>query len=152
MDKFEKKLQNLKVPFLEDKKFEENLKNNLIGAFFSKDSVFKLRFKIATVFALVFMGLFMLLLIKPNIANKINNFAFGNKKQDELEKILFTLPEDQTNYNSIVYKKGTEKNPFSGFPEEKRYIIHKYRTNENKRVMVISEVPVRRKKTVKAIY
>ncbi len=154
MKDFEKKLQNLKVPFRKDNNFEEDLKERLIGRFFSKESVFKMRFKIASVFALIFMVLFAFLLIKPEIATKINNLAFGkNKKDKELEKILFTLPEDKTDYNSIVYKNSDDNNnPYKEYPEEKRYIIHKYITKGNKRVMVVSEVPINKKKSVKVIY
>jgi hypothetical protein len=152
MDNFEKKLQNLKVPFAEDKKFENALWDSLIAKFLKEEGVFKLRFKIAAVFALLFMVLFTLVLIKPDLATKINNLAFGNKKEAELEKVLFTLPDDQTNYNSIVYKSENGHNPYSNFPEEKRYIIHKYRMGTNKKVMVVSEVPINKKSKVKVIY
>ena len=152
MDIFEKNLKNLKVPTIEEKRLENTLWDRLISEFIVKESIFKLRYKVAAVFALLFMVLFSIVLIKPDIAKKINNLAFGKKKDTQLEKILYTLPENQTNYNSIVYKSNGNKNPYINLPEEKRYIIHKYRTNENKQITVISEVPINKKPKVKIIY
>ena len=151
MDKIEQILQELKIPQAKDTGFGNELRRRLIASFFNNESAFRLRFKIAAVIATVFAIFFFVVMIKPEIANSINNFAFG-KHQDNLDNILYSIPDDQANYNSIIYKSENGENPYKNLQEEKTYIIRKYKMQNNKRVMVVSEIPTKSSSKVKKIY
>jgi len=151
MDKIEKILQELKIPQARETGFGNELRRRLIASFFNNESAFKLRFKIAAVVAAVFAVFFFVVMIKPEIASDINNFAFG-KHKDKLDNILYSVPEDQANYNSIIYKSENGENPYKNLQEEKAYIIRKYKMQNNKRVMVVSEVPTESSSKVKKVY
>lgn len=151
MDKIEKFFENLKVPQAQKTGFENELRRRLISSFFNKESSLKLRFKITAAIAALFAIFFLVVMIKPEIATNVSNFAFGRHK-DNLDNILYSVPEDQANYNSIIYKSQNNENPYRNLKEEKTYIIHKYRMQNNKRVMVVSEVPAQNSHKVKKIY
>jgi len=156
MKDLDKKLFSIQVPEIDDNQFKEELKNRLIKKY--HESKYQRKFHYALVYA-TFMMLFALgILLYPDIAIKINEFAFKKdiQKTEEIEKTE-QLPtyensnyaqdnffddlntNDKFHYTSIYNPNLKNKIDPNKYKEDKTYVIRRYVSSDSQAVMIISE-------------
>ena len=165
MDKFEEKIINLKIPEIEDKYLEYELKEKLEKKLFYNK--FKLHYHVAFGSALVMLLLTVSLVINPNIAHKINQAVSGKNtiqvaETFELNSIEEQQPTSQefigfeglaqldkqdellVNEKTVTDKNGEIQtikylNP-EDFEEGKVYMIRKYKSQDEQGMIMINEI------------
>jgi len=136
-DEFINRMENLRVPVINEDQFEHELRKELVRRHFPEKN-YKLHFRIATAFAVTFLCILTLMLIKPRIAYDLNSMATNKSKrppiydnQDNNYKLVdFTSIENPYLSNRIDKKQ---------FVEGKTYIIRNYVSTDKKGLMIVSE-------------
>lgn len=78
------------------------------------------------------------LIVKPETAIKLHQMAFNdNRQMDYL--LMHNQNENLEDYNSKLKPVSTES-PFSMMEDDKSYIIHKIKDNDNRTIIYVSEV------------
>ncbi len=147
MKKLKNLLRELEVPKLENDPFEQELRRNLKNKYFSYKPNYRFRSQLATAFALAFFLFMVSTIAFPQIAVKINNFAFNkteiNKSEEindeELDRLLAEQLNENMKYTSIYHPELSGKLDPDEFKEDKAYLIRKYTSSTQGSVMMISE-------------
>ena len=152
MEQFEKRLFNLKVPKLENDPLKHSLRRDLINAFLNTTSKYKLKYKIAVGFSALMVILFIAIMVKPQIALKINQFAFN--KNEKPAPVNPSVPDDNLlRYTATEYPSISTKSILPESNGNRTYIIRRYSTGKNGKIMVVSEIKKSpRKSNVKIVY
>lgn len=167
MDKFEEKLLNLKIPEISDKFLEYDLKERLEQKLFYQK--FKLPYRIAFGSALVMFLFTLSIVIKPDLADSINNKIRG-KSAEQIAEVtepqpnnnqLAPTPEwtgfeglallEKETVNSLSQDNSTsvrgngELEPIQNlhqddFEEGKVYMIRKYKSPDQQGIIMINEM------------
>jgi len=152
MEQFEKRLFNLKVPKLENDPLKHSLRRDLIAAFFNNGPKYKLKYKIAVGFSALMVVLFIAIMIKPQIAVKINRFAF-NKNQNSAPVENRIPDKNFLRYTSADYPSVPTNSILPETQGNKTYIIRRYSAGKNGKIMIVSEIKKDSKKpNVKIVY
>lgn len=139
MKNFEEKLQNLKIPKIEDDPFKDELRNNILNKYFTPEIKYKHKLKFAYGCACLFAVLLVLTLIKPQIAYRINQFTFQKSEETEFPaESDYPLIGDMT-YTSIYNPTLSDKIDPNRYTEDKAYIIRRYKSHNNETIMIVSE-------------
>jgi len=148
MEQFEKRLFNLKVPKLENDSLKHSLRRDLIARFVNPEAKYRLKFKLAVGFSALMLILFLTILLKPQIATQINRVAF-HKKQDSAANEM-KIPDNLLRYSSADFPATNSILPENA---NKTYIIRRYSTGKNGKIMVVSEINKNpRRAKVKIVY
>jgi hypothetical protein len=99
------------------------------------------------VYSTTILSLFVicfLFILKPNTAQSINTFVFGDnsKNHDALDLLLLAEKDiDLSNFPANIRTVSNEMNSSLPFIEEdKSYLLYKFRNHENKTLIYVSEV------------
>jgi len=175
MKDLEKKLWGMKVPKLKDDPFETELRSKLVQRYFSKESIYKIRFKYAIGFACIMTIFCITTIIKPKIAYNVNQFAFkqaqevsrdevetGNRAKDLKEESVTNYAKALDEYEQMIsnVQSSSIYNPLltgkldpNKYREDKTYLIRKYVSQQEGSVMIVSEFGEKpEKKTNKISY
>ncbi|MDD3049849.1 MAG: hypothetical protein PHR06_01760 [Candidatus Cloacimonetes bacterium] len=153
MNNIEEKLNNMKIPTIENDIAESILRNDLQKAFFTqKKYALKLRLISALSFCLLFFSAFMI--VNPEFAGKINKALFSTKElspeSNYTTENRTLLTETQIpvkdlplhyllNYTSIDNPEiAQDLNP-QEFTEEKTYLIRNYKTAGEENFLIVTE-------------
>ena len=120
--------------------FAVSLKFQLRQTIFEKKASHSVHYVYATAI-LCMMILCTIFVAKPQTAERLNILVFGDKTET-LDILLFADRNiDLTNYPSHIKTVSSDMNTALPFIEEnKSYLIHKFRNNEDKILFYISEV------------
>ncbi|MBN2829881.1 MAG: hypothetical protein JXR56_06135 [Candidatus Cloacimonetes bacterium] len=138
MDEFEKKLEQLEVPVLENDPFRNELRRQLIARFIPNHTPGRLFLRIGTALVVLMAMIGALAVINPGWAYKINNLAF-HKDKSSVERL--DLPENlaELPYTSINNPELKDQIDPKQYVEDKSYVIRRYKSNRNGAVMIVSE-------------
>jgi len=145
MRNLENILRNIKVPQLETDPFEFELRSKLKNKYFNQPVKLKLRFILASVFATLLFFFSTAVIINPQIALRINQFAFNKSDHkntidpEELDLLMAEQLNEKFKYTSIYNPELTGKLDPDEFKEDKAYLIRKYTSSSQGSVMMISE-------------
>lgn len=141
MKKFETKLANLKVPIIKDDPLENDLRRDLANHFFSRDKIYKKRFRVSMTFAAILLLFGCATVLNPRIALRLNNLAFKNAEPEFPEFMARDDVPEQTlvDYSSINNPKLEGKLDPAKYREDKAYIVRRYISADDGSVMIVSE-------------
>ena len=140
MKKFEEKLENLSVPKLGSDPFEQVLKAQLKGRYFSPTRKAQTQLRWAIGFAMLFFVVAIGLIIKPQFALRAHNFTFQTSGETAVQPEDWMQLNDGLRYTTIHNPSiGTEFNP-DNYIEDKAYVVRKYRSQKtNDALLIVSE-------------
>ncbi len=157
MKNFEKEIEKIKIPRLENDPFESKLRASLVEKYFDKSHIYAVRFRYAVAFASLLLIFTFVSILNPTIAYKINRFAFQSEQPEESENINAAennhnqQQEDFLRYTSIHNPSLSNKLDPADFEEDKAYLIRKYTSSTEGSVMVVSEFKQDKKKSSRRI-
>ena len=141
MKNFEDKLNDLKIPTIENDPFENKLRKNLIQKYYTSEKKYKRNLRLAVGFACLLAIFGCSTILNPEIAYKINRFAFKKDVPSKLElqgrKLLF--PGNDMTYTSIHNPELQGKINPADYTEDKAFIIRRYTSSTEGSVMIVSE-------------
>ena len=141
MKNFEDKLNDLKIPTIENDSFENKLRRNLIQKFYAPEKKYKRNLRLAVGFACLLAIFGCSIILNPEIAYKINRFAFKKNVLSDLElkgKKFLPAGSDMTYtsiHNPALYAK---INP-ADYIEDKAFLIRRYTSDTEGSVLIVSE-------------
>ena len=137
IDKF---LYSLKTPDFPPGPFSVRLKYELKQLYFDR-KIGKILHLTYSAAILCLVVLCITLVTNPHIASNINNFVF-NGNNSTLDKLLLAERDiDISNFSASVRNVSHEINSSLTFLEDdKSYLIHKFKDNDNNTLIYISEV------------
>ncbi len=141
MKNFEDKLNDLKIPTIENDPFENKLWRDLIQKFYAPEKKYKRNLRLAVGFACLLAIFGCSTILNPEIAYKINRFAFKKNVLSDLELIgrkLLPTESDMT-YTSIRNPELRGKLNPADYIEDKAFLIRRYTSSTEGSVMIVSE-------------
>ncbi|MDD4155924.1 MAG: hypothetical protein PHY08_05060 [Candidatus Cloacimonetes bacterium] len=137
----DKYLCNVEKPEFLPGPFSVRLKYELKQKYFDKKNGLSLHYIYGTTLASLLV-ICAFLVAKPHTAQSINNFVFGDTKEETLDMLLLSEHDiDLSNYPNSIRTVSSENNSTLPFIEEdKSYLIHKFKDQNNKTLIYISEV------------
>jgi len=138
---FEDKLNDLKIPTIENDPFENKLWRDLIQKFYAPEKKYKRNLRLAVGFACLLAIFGCSTILNPEIAYKINRFAFKKNVLSDLELIgrkLLPTESDMT-YTSIRNPELRGKLNPADYIEDKAFLIRRYTSSTEGSVMIVSE-------------
>jgi len=148
---FEDKLNDLKFQPLKMILFENKLRRDLIQKYYTSEKKYKRTLRLAVGFACLLAIFGCSTILNPEIAYKINRFAF---KKDVLSKLelqgrkLLSRGNDMT-YTSIHNPELQGKINPADYTEDKAFIIRRYTSSTEGSVMIVSEIQTKNKNSKK---
>jgi len=138
---FEDKLNDLKIPTIENDLFENKLRRNLIQKYHTSEKKYKRNLRLAVGFACLLAIFGCSTILNPEIAYKINRFTF---KKDVLSKLelqgrKLLSPESDMTYTSIRNPELQGKINPADYIEDKAFLIRRYTSSTEGSVMIVSE-------------
>ena len=141
MKNFENKLNNLKIPTIENDIFENELRSNLIQKYYTSEKKYKRNLRLAVGFACLLAIFGCSTILNPEIAYKINRFTFKKNVLSKLElqgrKLLSS--ESNMTYTSIHNPELKGKLNPTDYIEDKAFLIRRYTSSTEGSVMIVSE-------------
>ena len=141
MKTFEDKLNELKIPTIENDIFENKLRRNLVQKYFTSEKKYKRNLRLAVGFACLLAIFGCSTILNPEIAYKINRFTFKKNVLSKLElqgRKLLPAESDMT-YTSIRNPELRGKLNPADYIEDKAFLIRRYTSSTKGSVMIISE-------------
>jgi len=138
---FEDKLNDLKIPTIENDPFENKLRKNLIQKYYTSEKKYKRNLRLAVGFACLLAIFGCSTILNPEIAYKINRFTFKKNVLSPLElqgRKLLSRGSDMT-YTSIHNPELQGKINPADYTEDKAFIIRRYTSSTEGSVMIVSE-------------
>lgn len=152
MKNFEREIEKIKVPRLEDDPFESKLRASLKSKYFDKSHIYAVRFRYAAGFASLLLIFLFVAVLNPAIPYKINRIAFNTADEPAQEIAEHNQQkEDFLKYTSIHNPNLSSKLNPADFEEDKAYLIRKYTSSTEGDVMVVSEFKQDKKKSSRRI-
>jgi len=140
MKKFEKKLETVTVPKLENDPFEQELKAKLVGHYFNPTRKVQTQLKWAVGFAALFFVIAIGLIVKPQFAYRAHNFTFRTSGEPAVESEALILFDDFFRYTTIRNPSLESEFDPDQYIEDKAYVVRKYRSQEtNDALLIVSE-------------
>lgn len=139
MDKFEEKLLQMKVDKPEADQFQQQLRRQLIEKYVKDQPSYQTQFRLAFGLACLLVFFAVLTVADPRVALKLNELTWNNFQSESLEQRSNESFARELEYTTINNPQLMQQIDAGEYEEEKAYIIRKYRSHNNKPVMVVSE-------------
>ncbi|MCK4654460.1 MAG: hypothetical protein KAU01_08440 [Candidatus Cloacimonetes bacterium] len=150
MKDLENKLNSMKIPGIEDDPFEDKLRNKLLNKYYKQPNNYRIKFRYAAAFVCLLLIFGCSTILNPDIAVKLNKFAFPGRIFIDENGEEISLKEKLT-YTSIYNPKLVEKIDPEEYEEDKAYIIRKYTSPKEGIIMIVSEFNQRSEKKEREI-
>jgi len=139
LDKFEEKLLQIKVDKPEAGQFQQQLRRQLIEKYVKEKPTYQTHFRLAFGLACLLVFFAVLTVADPRVALKLNELTWNNFQPEKMEQRSNDAFARELEYTTINNPQLMQQIDAGEYEEEKAYIIRKYRSHNNKPVMVVSE-------------